>query len=60
MFQVSFSFKPQTLSVNGKVKLKLKQDVIFEEDDEEWDPEDDDDEDDSSDDFTYTSDDSDD
>ena len=55
--QVSFSFKPQTLSVDGKVKLKMKQDVILEEEDEEWDPDDDDE--DSSDDYTYTSDDSD-
>lgn len=55
---MSFSFKPQTLSVDGKIQLKPKHDVILEESDEEWDPDDDDDDSDSDDDYTYTSDDS--
>ena len=54
-FQVSFSFKPTVLAVDGKVKLRNKPQDVIEEADEEWDP-DDTDSDDSSDDFTYTSD----
>jgi len=57
-FQVSFSFKPQIVSVDGKIKLLPKHEVILEEDDEEWDP-DDENSDSSDDDCTYTSDDSD-
>ena len=57
-FKVSFSFKPQIVSVDGKIKLLPKHEVILEEDDEEWDP-DDENSDSSDDDCTYTSDDSD-
>ena len=54
---MSFSFKPHPLSVDRKIQLKPKHDVILEESDEEWDPDDDDDSD-SDDDYTYTSEDS--
>ena len=46
------------MSVDGKIKLLPKHEVILEEDDEEWDP-DDENSDSSDDDCTYTSDDSD-